>query len=62
MNTGSRYVLKQLGLVIGIIVLSLMTLCVGLIIGYALIGDGKNALSILSLEKWHQIIGKFSGH
>ena len=57
MTSGWKYVAKQLGLVL----LACLFLAVGLMIGYAVIGDGKNPFSILSIDKWQAIIGKFTG-
>jgi len=42
--------------VIGIIIFA-----VGLVIGYGVIGDGKNPWSILSPDTWSEIIGKLTG-
>jgi len=53
MKTNLRYVGKQLG---GIIIFA-----VGLVIGYGVIGDGKNPWSILSPDTWSEIIGKLTG-
>ena len=56
-SSGWKYVLKQIGL----IVLVLLFLAVGLMLGYSVFGDGEHAYSILSLDKWQNIIGKFLG-
>lgn len=61
MTTGWRYVSKQLLFLLIIALLACVFLAAGLIIGYAVIGGGDNALSILSVDKWQSIIGKFTG-
>ncbi|MFS1663474.1 DNA-directed RNA polymerase subunit beta [Streptococcus sp. zg-JUN1979] len=61
MNTGLRYVGKQLGLIALVILLSILFLALGLMIGYGVIGDGQNPLSILSPSTWHDLIAKFTG-
>ena len=61
MTSGWKYVAKQLGLVLVVALLACLFLAVGLMIGYAVIGDGKNQFSILSIDKWQAIIGKFTG-
>lgn len=61
MTSGWKYVAKQLGLVLVVALLACLFLAVGLMIGYGIIGDGKDPLSILLLDKWQAIIGKFTG-
>ena len=55
------YVGRQLLFVFLILVLALIIFAVGLMVGYAVVGDGDNAMSILSLDKWQEIINKFTG-
>ena len=55
------YVGRQLLFVFLIIILALIIFAVGLMVGYAVVGDGDNAMSILSLDKWQEIINKFTG-
>ena len=55
------YVGRQLLFVFLIIILALIIFAVGLMVGYAVVGDGDNAVSILSLDKWQEIINKFTG-
>lgn len=62
METGWKYVLKRLGLFAGIAFLGLLFLALGLMLGYGVIGDGDNAWSILSPDKWRELIGKFTGN
>ena len=62
MNTGWRYVVKQFSLLGLVALLCLFFLALGLVIGYGVIGDGKNPFSILSPGPWHDLIGKFTGH
>lgn len=54
------YVLGQYMFIIIIAALSLLFLVIGLIIGYGVIGDGKDAFSILSLDKWQGLLSKFN--
>lgn len=61
MTTGWRYVLQQFMLLALIAFLACLFLAIGLVIGYAFIGDGQNPLSILSVGKWAELISKFTG-
>lgn len=61
METGWRYVLKRLLLIILVALLCAVALAVGLMLGYGVIGDGDNPLAILSPEKWQELIRKFTG-
>ncbi len=62
MNRDSMlFVGRQLLFVFLIIILALIIFAVGLMVGYAVVGDGDNAMSILSLDKWQEIINKFTG-
>ncbi|AXQ78374.1 DNA-directed RNA polymerase subunit beta [Streptococcus chenjunshii] len=61
MNSGWKYVLKQLTLILLMAVLCLLCFAVGLMIGYSFMGDGENPLSILSPDKWQSLISKFTG-
>lgn len=60
-SSGWKYVLKQIGLIVLVILLALLFLAVGLMLGYSVFGDGEHAYSILSLDKWQNIFGKFLG-
>ncbi|AUW96794.1 DNA-directed RNA polymerase subunit beta [Streptococcus pluranimalium] len=53
------YVLRQYLFIIVVAALCILFLALGLIIGYGIIGDGKDAFSILSLDKWQELIAKF---
>lgn len=55
------YVGRQLLFVLLILVLALIFFAVGLTVGYSIVGNGKDALSILSADKWQEIISKFTG-
>ena len=46
MKTNLRYVGKQLGIVLLLAVIGIIIFAVGLVIGYGVIGDGKNPWSI----------------
>lgn len=56
-----KYVNNQLLLVLGVILAGLVLFCIGLMVGYGVIGDGKNVWDILTPSKWQEIIGKFTG-
>ncbi|MGT2866498.1 DNA-directed RNA polymerase subunit beta [Streptococcus fryi] len=60
-NTGLKYVLKQLLFVFIIFLLALLFFAVGLMVGYGIIGSGDNATSILSIDKWQALFDKFTG-
>lgn len=62
METGWKYVFKRLALFLVIALLALVFLALGLMLGYGVIGDGDNAWSILSPDKWRDLIGKFTGN
>lgn len=62
METGWKYVFKRLALFFVIALLALFFLALGLMLGYGVIGDGDNAWSILSPDKWRELIGKFTGN
>ncbi|MDY4762361.1 DNA-directed RNA polymerase subunit beta [Streptococcus thoraltensis] len=53
------YVLRQYLFIIVVVALCILFLALGLVIGYGVIGDGKDAFSILSLDKWQELIAKF---
>lgn len=61
MTSGWKYVIKQIILIVIIVILGYLFLALGLMIGYGIIGDGKNPFAILSADKWQAIIGKFIG-
>lgn len=61
METGKRYVFNQLLLILMVILVGLLFLAAGLMIGYAILGDGRDALNILKPDTWHNIIAKFTG-
>ena len=56
-----QYVGRQLLFVLLIALFALIVFALGLMVGYSVVGDGKDALSILSLDKWQEIISKFTG-
>ena len=62
MTSGWKYVAKQFVLILVIALFSCLFLAIGLMIGYSVIGEGKNPFAILSLDKWQSIIGKFTGN
>lgn len=54
------YVLRQYTFIVSIVLLCLVFLAIGMMIGYGVIGDGKNAFDILSIEKWKALLMKFN--
>lgn len=56
-----RFVGRQLLIVVLVAVLAAIVFSLGLMIGYGVIGDGDSMWAILSLEKWQELISKFTG-
>ncbi|TWS95532.1 MULTISPECIES: DNA-directed RNA polymerase subunit beta [unclassified Streptococcus] len=56
-----KYVKKQFRLLGLVFLLSLLCFAIGLMIGYAVLGTGRNPLAILSPDKWQAIFDKFAG-
>lgn len=55
------YVLQHL-LIIGLVILAACLLfALGLMVGYGVIGDGDSVWTILSPDKWQELLSKFSG-
>lgn len=61
MTKGRKYVRKQFGLIGLVFLLAILCFAIGLMIGYAGLGTGRNPLAILSPEKWQAILDKFAG-
>ena len=61
MTSGWKYVLKQIGIILTVLVVALLVFALGLVIGYGMIGGEKDMWSILSPNTWQEIIGKFMG-
>ena len=57
MNNDLKYVGKQVGIVLAVLLLGLILFALGLVVGYG----GKNLWAILSPDKWQEIISKFTG-
>ncbi|WP_170238563.1 DNA-directed RNA polymerase subunit beta [Streptococcus suis] len=55
------YIKKQLLIILLVILAVFLLFAVGLMIGYGVIGDGDNIWSVLSPEKWQELINKFTG-
>lgn len=55
------YVGRQVLFVLFIGILAVLLFAVGLMVGYGVIGDGDNMWAILSMDKWQELIGKFTG-
>lgn len=61
METGRPYVLRQIGIVFLIALVGILFLAAGLMIGYAVLGEGKDAWAILQPSTWQNIVTKFTG-
>lgn len=61
MSSGWRYVVRQVGLLLLVALLACLFLAIGLMVGYSVTGDGQHASSILSIDKWTDLIHKFTG-
>ena len=61
MSNNLKYLGKQLGIVILVLLVTALVFCIGLVIGYGVIGNGKDPWSILSPTTWNPIIEKFTG-
>lgn len=55
------YVGRQVLFVLFIGISAVLLFAVGLMVGYGVIGDGDNMWAILSMDKWQELIGKFTG-
>lgn len=62
MNKKSGYVIKRLFLVILVLILGLLSLGIGLMVGYGILGKGQDPWTILSPAKWQELIHKFTGN
>lgn len=60
-NKQVTYVLRRFLLVIVVLILGILALGIGLMIGYGLVGKGQDPWAILTPEKWHELISKFTG-
>ena len=60
-NKQVTYVLRRFLLVIVVLLLGILAIGVGLMIGYGLVGKGQDPRAILTPEKWHELISKFTG-
>ena len=60
MNKKSSYVIKRLLLVILVLFLGAIALGVGLMVGYGILGKGKDPWAILYPAKWQELIHKFT--
>lgn len=56
-----RFVGRQLLIVVLVVMLAAIVFSLGLMLGYGVIGDGDSMWAILSLEKWQELISKFTG-
>ena len=61
MKTKLKAIGKQLGIVLLVLTILAIVFALGLVIGYGVIGNGKDPLSILSPDTWKEILQKFSG-
>lgn len=56
-----RFVGHQFLMILLVACLALIIFAIGLMVGYGVIGDGDNIWAILSVDKWQELIGKFTG-
>ena len=56
MKESKQFFLKALIRVLSIILLALVVFCVGLMIGYAVIGDGESIFDIFKPSTWQNIL------
>lgn len=61
-KSGLAYIRHQLALILLVTFLCLVFFAVGLMLGYAVLGQGHNPLSILSPDKWQSLFDKFTGN
>ena len=61
MNKRSKYVLRRFILVVVVLLLGALALAIGLMIGYGIVGKGQDPWAILTPDKWHELIAKFTG-
>ena len=57
MNNNLKYVKKQVGIVLAVLLFGLILFALGLVVG----SGGKNPWDILSPDKWQEIVSKFTG-
>ena len=62
MNKNTSYVVRRLFLLILVLVLGLLSLGIGLMVGYGIVGKGQDPWAILSPAKWHELMSKFTGN
>lgn len=60
MSENLKYLGRQIGLVLLVLLVAVILFFVALMIGYNVIGNGKG--SIWSSETWQELIGKFTGN
>lgn len=61
MTDNFKYVGKQLGVIVLVVLAALLVFIIGLMIGYSVIGNGSDVWSILSPKTWNEVINKLTG-
>ena len=61
MRENWKYLSRQLGIVALVLIVAFIIFCLGLVIGYGVIGNADNPWSILSPNTWKELISKFTG-
>jgi hypothetical protein len=61
MSENWKYLSRQLGIVALVLIVAFIIFCLGLVIGYGVIGNVDNPWSILSPNTWKELISKFTG-
>ena len=60
MSENLKYLGRQIGLVLLVLLVAVILFLVSLMIGYNIIGNGKG--TVFSPETWQELIGKFTGN
>ncbi len=60
-SKGKKYVGQQLLIIFLVLIFAALIFALGLMVGYGVIGKGSSMWDILSVEKWQEIMSKFTG-
>ena len=56
MSENWKYLARQLGIVALVLVVAFIIFFLGMVIGYGVIGNADDTLSMLSLDNWNEIV------
>lgn len=59
MESNWRRFRRQWLLILGFLLLTLLVFALGLLLGYSVLGEGKQPLDILSPSTWKELMDKF---